>query len=436
MSSFRLAAMGDGLIGPLVHSTRDTNGNNRSYIDNRFINWLRVVLPGLRLTDDAVFGVPGETTVAVAARTQAVLDLDPLPDAVLISAGTEDCLATIRGVAPTADQTVGALEALATTFSAIGVTPIFVLPPPCALFSNGLFADRFVTIAATLRRMHEREKRIELMDATDLLMRPKSFGVEPEPRYVPAGADGRLSSLGALRLAQEVARQLRSMVPNSSIRRPPDRGVKALNANPLLTGSGGAITTKDVSGHCATRYRIDTHQLGGAKVRVEKHTDRKCVATQRLTFSGRYTTNWGFVRLSQDLDTKTVTGLAAGDVIEAICGFELGGQVENIAAVSLHTTPVWDNGFIGLHSSLYSGGPGVSEAHHGCLRTPQFVLPAAVRKIHVSLHVHLVPGENLTAGGQLDIRVIHVRKVEEKTMSAAKSNARKIDAPFQARSGV
>jgi hypothetical protein len=436
MSSFRLAAMGDGLIGPLVHSTRNTTGHHRSFIDNRFINWLRVLLPGLRLADDTVFGVPGETTVAVAARAQAVLDLDPLPDAVLISAGTEDCLATIRGVAPTADQTVGALEELATTFSDIGVTPIFVLPPPCALFTNGLFADRFVTIAATLRRLHEREKRIKLIDATHLLMKPNSFGIEPEPRYVSAGADGRLSSAGALRMAQEVARQLRSMVPGSSIRRPPGRGVKALNANPLLTGSGGAITSKDVTGRCATRYRIDTHQLGGAKVRVEKHTDRKRVAMQRLTFSGRYTTNWGFVRLSQEIDTKIVKGLAAGDVVEATCDFELGGQVENIAAVSLHTTPVWDNDFIGLHSSLYSGGPGVGEGHHGSLRTPRFVVPAAVRKMHVSLHVHLLPGENLTAGGQLDVRAIQVRKVETKAMAAAKSNARKLEAPLEARSGV
>ena len=118
MSFFRLAAIGDGLIGPLVHSTRDATGNDRSFVDNRFLNWLRVILPNAELAEDAVFGVPGETTVAVAKRVPAVLDLDPAPDAVLICAGTEDCLATIKGVAPTAEQTIEALEVLATTLCA------------------------------------------------------------------------------------------------------------------------------------------------------------------------------------------------------------------------------------------------------------------------------------------------------------------------------
>jgi hypothetical protein len=223
MNSFRLAAIGDGLIGPLVHAKRDPAGHNRSFVDNRFINWLRVLLPGVKLDDDAVFGVPGETTVAVAGRAQAVLDLDPVPDAVLISAGTEDCLATIRGVAPAADQTVGALEAMASKFSAVGITPIFVLPPPCQLFSNGLFADRFVAIAATLRRMHEREKRIELVDATGVLMRPSSFGIRlgerrwpaEQPRRAPLGARGRAST------ALDRSKHLRS--PHA---RPRRRGIK------------------------------------------------------------------------------------------------------------------------------------------------------------------------------------------------------------------
>jgi hypothetical protein len=431
MSSFRLAAMGDGLIGPLVHSARDVAGLNRSFVDNRFVNWLRVLLPGANLPERAVFGIPGQTTVAIAERAHEVLNLDPLPDAVLICAGMEDCLATIKGAAPAADQTVNALETLAATFSSNGVAPIFVLPPPCALFSNGLFADRFVAVAATLRRMHERNKRIELVDATRVLRRPNSFGIEPDLRYVTAGADGRLSSLGAFRLAQEVARHLKPMVPSAAVRRAAARGSsKALNANPLLTGLSGAMASKAVSGRCATQYRIDAHQLGGASVRADKHRDRKRGVSQRLSFSGHYTTPWGFVRLSQEMEAKTISSLAAGDIIEASCDFELGGRVENIASVSLHATPVWDNGFIGLHSSHYSGGPGVSEPHSGRLSTPQFALPAAVRKIHVSLHVHLVPGETRPVEGELYIRAIELRKVETKTTPVAKRISRAVSAPL------
>lgn len=84
MNSFQLAAMGDGLIGPLVHLKRGSVGLNRAFVDQRFVNWLRILLPGIGLPERAVFGVPGLTTGAIAKRTYEILNLDPLPDAVLI----------------------------------------------------------------------------------------------------------------------------------------------------------------------------------------------------------------------------------------------------------------------------------------------------------------------------------------------------------------
>ena len=76
-------------------------------------------------------------------------------------------------------------------------------------------------------------------------MRPGSFGIEPKACYVAASPDGRLSNLGAFRLAQAVARQLQSIIPKKSLRRPPARrGARALNANPDLAGSDGAIMNR------------------------------------------------------------------------------------------------------------------------------------------------------------------------------------------------
>ena len=437
MSSFRLAAIGDGLIGPLVLTGRGVTGRVRTFVDNRFLKWLRVILPGAELAEHAVFGTPGGTTVAVAKRAQAVLDLDPPPHAVLICAGLDDCLATIKGLAPRPEETVDALEALATKFVAARIMPIFVVPPPCVLFSNGLFADRYVAIAATLRRMHERKNGSGLVDPTGILMRRRSPGIEPDPRYVKAGSDGQLSSLGAFRVAQEVARQLRATFPQTSLR--PSlfpQGVEALNENPFLVGSRGRIATDAASGCCASGYYTKALHMGGSRIQAITSDARKGRVAQRLIFSGRYTTQWALVQLYQEIDADTVNDLVTGDIIEAICEFDLAGPVVNIAAVSLHATAVWDNDFIGLHSGQYVGGPGVSEAHGGYLRTPQFTLPAKLKKLHVSIHVNLLPGVNLTSGGQLDIRSIVVRKVEQKRPIVDQITNRKKEARLEARSCI
>ena len=167
--AFRLAAIGDGLIGPLSRSGRAEAGLERLFIENRFINWLNVILPGAEIPEKFVYGVPGETTVAVAKRVHAILELDPRPQAVLICVGTVDCMASIRGIAPKPEATVDALETTAAELLGAGIQPIFIIQPPCELFSNGLFADRFVFIAATLRRIAEQDTRIGLIDPTNAL---------------------------------------------------------------------------------------------------------------------------------------------------------------------------------------------------------------------------------------------------------------------------
>ena len=279
------------------------------------------------------------------------------------------------------------------------------------MFSNGLFADRFVAIAATLRRMHRHDPRIGLIDPTDVLMQKRAYGIEPDPAFVAGGSDGRLSSLGAFRLAQLVASYLQDELAVGVFRPVFDREASGtLNANPQLKGSSGVLATKAVTGRCAKAYRIDARQTGGALIQASV-LRRRYAGAQRVTLSGRYTTNWGFVQINQEIDRSEVERLEPGDVIEAFSDFELAGPVSNIAAVSLHATAVWTNDFVGLHSSRYVGGMGVPFSHKGRLRTPQFTLPTKLSKLHVSCQLHLVPGTDLKVGGWLDLRSVVLRKL-------------------------
>jgi hypothetical protein len=151
---------------------------------------------------------------------------------------------------------------------------------------------------------------------------------------------------------------------------------------------------------------MDAHQTGGATIASTVQG-----GSQRLSFSGRYSSQWGFVRLSQHIAGQVVDGLARGDEIEALCDFDLSGPVENIAAVSLHATAVWDSDFVGLHSSQYVGGPGLPEPHAGRLRTPSFKLPGRLKRLHLSMQVHLRPGTDLEARGKLELHTMALRRI-------------------------
>jgi hypothetical protein len=399
---FRLAVLGDGLIGPMLRAGRGPAGLERQFAAQCWPTWFNRIAPGLDIAQDRIIAVPNATTVLLAKHVPDILDLDPRPDAVLISAGMEDCLQSIKGIAPAMEEATDALEAIAAEMIAAGIEPIFVLPPPCALFSNGLFADRFVAITATLRHIAER-RRLRLVDATPALLKRRAHGLEPDERYVSAAADGTLSELGAFRMASEAAHVL-DAVPMAE----PEAldGDEALNGNPSLSGKRGVMLTKAVSGNCATGYSLDAYQTGGATIAAAVRA-----SGQRLMLSGRYSSQWGFVRLSQHVGGQVVDSLGRGDEIEASCDISLSGLVENIAAVSLHATAVWDNDFVGLHSSQYVGGPGVSEPYAGRLRTPSFKLPGKLKKLHVSLQVHLRPGADLDAHGSLDIHAMAVRRI-------------------------
>jgi hypothetical protein len=97
---------------------------------------------------------------------------------------------------------------------------------------------------------------------------------------------------------------------------------------------------------------------------------------------------------------------------------------------------VWAKDFVGLHSSRYVGGPGVTQPYGGRLRTPQFKLTARPVKLHVSCQVHLRPGADLTASGQLDLKAMVLRQVDAIAPVHREIVARDGSAESQVRSAV
>jgi hypothetical protein len=403
---YRLAAVGDGYVGPFLHAKRGASGLERWFVDGCFVNWLRVLMPEAELPERSVFGDPGTTTVALAKRLKEILALAPQPQAALICVGTEDCMASTRGGAPSPEASAGALAHFANELAAGGVRPIFIIPPPNIMFANGLFADRFIALAAILRRICRVDDRFALIDPTSALMKPRAFGVEPDPRFAKAVDPGRLTDLGAFRLAQDVAERLRVILPLP-------KGVRsignqaAVNANPYLNGRSGAIRCEAITGRCPTGYRIDSHGLGGARVKVS----RSAGDGRRLQFAGAYSTGWGFVRLSQEIGADTLDTFSPGDAIEARCDMRLEGSSASLAAVCLNVTAVWENDYVALCSGRYVGGPGLGEDYAGCLQTPAFTPPGRLKKLHVALQAHLAPAENTRIDASVDIGSVVLRKL-------------------------
>lgn len=412
----RFAAFGDDLIGPSeVMQTRD-GVVERYFPQDRFTSWVRVMAPWITLPEGKLFSLPGATSVKVAAGLGPVLGLAGEVDAVLICAGLHDCFAMMTGTAPPPAETIASFEVMAAKLLDAGMIPVFVVPPPCPQFANGLFADRYIAIAATLRRLARQDRRIGLIDVGRKLVGARAFGIEPDPRFASGDELGTLTPAGAFAFAQAAAKALAALAPRLFPGKAlpgtaPGTPSDALNPNPTLSGTGGTLSGEGVSGAGADGYTLASHGLTGMTLVAESGASPDVPAGQRLRFGGRATSSWGLVKLSQSLGADALAALAPGDMIEAECAFALQGPVETIASVSLQLTPVWQNGYCAHVSGHYAGDAGISEAHAGVLSVPAFTVKTPLAKLGVSLVVHLRPGTDVPVSGLLDVRRIAVRRV-------------------------
>ncbi len=390
----RIAVLGDDRIGPLSVSSREQGGLSLSFREDSFIVWLRALAPSILSPDELVIAVPGAAAARLAQRVNDVVSREERPDAVLICAGLEDCAAAIRGVAPDFSETAHALERMADFFLLNHVKPIFVIPPPSPLFANGLFAERYIALIATLRRISACISGVALIDPIPALLKPQAYGLEPDDRY--ATKDG-LTSVGAFRLARAVLQSLRELYPTHRVDdRAPDRDCAVLNDNPELRMPERAATA-GIAGPQPTAYAIDGVGTGGVAARATPFVSPGSVGV-RIALSGGYATSWGAIRLYQRAPDSATRQLRCGDLVGAFCDLACPGEAKNISSVSLHATLVRAHDFVGLHSAPCP----VAEAGSLLrLSTPVFAAPDDIQALHVSLHILLSPGVDRDAAGEI-----------------------------------
>jgi len=373
--SARLLVLDDGMLGaPMSGRT----GPDVAFRADSTLVWLGVALPDFDLARADHVECMGQSSVAVAQRLPELLARRPGPGLALIAIGRQDCLATMRGTAPTPTETVLAFEAIAGRLLALGICPVFVLPLPAREFRNGLFADRLLVIAATLRRLAREDGRILLADPTQALRACRARGIEPDEGLV--GEGGQPTMAGAARLAAIAAPVLAPVLPAGS--------------------------DADLVWH-ARGCSFDLHEILGLQVAVLCGDD-DC-GQVKLGLSGHYATDRGFVRIRQQIEPAPLTLLQPGDEIAASCDYDI-ADAPCLDGLTLHMTPVWAKGYAGVHS-LGQAGLGFGDGfRRGTLRTPRFRLPQRLERLHLSVSAYVRPGSDHAASGTLAFDTITLRK--------------------------
>lgn len=410
--AIKLLAIGDAVLEPPLYRRNDQGTPVAAYRGNSPLTWLRTILPQAELDDTSIFAVPGSTTAATAELVDKLPDISGGFDAVLVSIGLQDCFQTILGIAPSPEQTVASIEQIVNAAVSAQTRPILIVPPPCPQFSNGLFADRYLAISATLRRIARQRREVILVDATDRLKDPDAFGIEPAPDMASGDDHGRLSTKGATVLAEAIAE---AVIEAFGLDRSAYAGVAladdALNENPLLRGTKGSLNGAFAIGKVPDGYVLNSEHSGG--IRAFSGTGNTSGRPQscRLSAHGRYNSNYPFIRLDHPLAQERFSVIEPGDHIEALAEFTLGENRGSLAAIQLQLAPAWSKGFIGLRSVEFTGDLLIGESDHGVIRTPPFAIPAPLEKLFVSLVLFFKPGTDLEADAMIDVHSLVVRKV-------------------------
>ena len=411
----RFIAIGDALVEPCLYRRTDGNAKILSYRSNSVLTWLRSLAPQIDLDDAAIFSEPGETTVSLAERLPSILSEAGAVDAALVSVGLQDCFQQMESSALSPQASIAALQMIVDGLIDTGVRPFVLVPPPCPQFSNGLFADRYLAISASLRRMARQRPAMTLIDATDELKGANASGIEPEKGYTSDDAAGRLLPAGALRLARLAAASISAFYGfgAGAQARIAARADGAINSNPLLSGSSGHLESDASCGSVPEGYRLDAINGGGIRAFGATSAAHAEISSYTLTLHGRYASAWPFIRVTCDLTVEELAGFETGDIIEAFAEYEIVANRKNLAFVAFQLTPVWRTGFIGLASGEFDGAPLVDGLRHAIARTPKFTVQAPLDRLSLSFIIYFTPGDDLYADATLVLRSVVVRKATQ-----------------------
>ncbi|MGX5734067.1 hypothetical protein [Bosea thiooxidans] len=389
----RAFAIGDALLSPPLYSPQTEASSIVSYHSASTLTWLRTLLPGLALADSDIAGHAQTNTVRLAAGIAEIAAARAGYELALISVGSVDCEETTRGVAPAPATGVTAIEHIVGTLLRAAIRPVLLLPPPHPLFANGLFADRFISISATLRRLARQFPEIVLVDPTAKLKRRDGFGIEPQPELVEADGSGRPTIAGAFVLAELIADRLVAALPACDLAQP---GVP--DGIPLLAPAAGGTAGEPPEG-----FSLETEHAGGIAARLRPAVAPDGRPGLRIEAGGRYASPWPFLRINRDLPPSRLEGLGAGSEITASAEIAIAHAAQGLASVSLQLTPVWRDGYVGASSSEFYGQRQIGSGRIRLLRTPTVRLPGPLQRLTLSLMLHFLPGTERIADGAVDV---------------------------------
>lgn len=390
----RAFAVGDALVSPPAYKQQTKSTSVLGYHSSSMLTWLRTMLPGLELEDQDIIGQAGTNTARLAAGIEEVVAARADYDLALVSVGLADSEETTRGVAPSSTEGVAAIERIVATLLRAAIKPVLLLPPPHPLFANGLFADRFIGVSATMRRLARQYPQIILVDPTNRIKRPDGFGIEPQPDLADTG--GKLTIAGAFALAELVADALLAALPEAGLASSRDSGGEALL--PIARGMRSGLLPSGCS--------LDASKAGGLVAKAMRSEQ----GGLRIKASGFYSSQWPLVRLHRTLPPSVFEGLVKGSEIGAEAEIRIRPTTQGLASVALQLTPVWQNDYIGLSSSEFFGRAQIGTGRIKLLRTPRFHLPGPLQRLSVSLLMHFLPGADLIADADVDVLSIALKR--------------------------
>ncbi len=402
-SPLRAFAIGDAFLAPPRYDARSATTPIVSYQSASTSGCLRAILPGLALEDADIAGRATMNTVSLAAEIDAIAAAHSGHDLALVSVGLVDCEQTIRGVAPEHQASVAALERIVGALLHAGIRPVMLLPPPHPLFANGLFAERFICVSATLRRLARQFPELILVDPTETMKQPGGFGIDPRPDFVDADQGGKLTVAATFVLAELIADALIAAFPAADL-----AGRRELEGEALLSFEQRASSDVPAGGVPAGFVLDETHAGG---IAADAAVLLGEVPRLRVRASGTYSSQWPFLRLHRALQPSLIESFAKGSPIAAEAAIGIDSAARGLASVSLQLTPVWETGYVGLSSSEFHGQLQIGSGRIRQLRTPVFLLPGPLKALSVSLMMHFLPGTERTAEAVIDVMAIHLAGV-------------------------
>ncbi len=368
--------------------------NSVQFQNHGYVAWVNALSPGIQITANGIQAMPGETTVQMMGRLQAVRSSDA--KVLVVLAGTNDVLLAVNP-----ETTKANLRSMINAGKEAGMRVILLTILP--QFNPPAYHDIVEDFRNNVNGWIRAQTDVTIVDAESDLKTSNWY------------EDGRhLTPAGALVLGRKVSEVINRWVPACL----PGSGTAAewsvaANANPFLAGSRG--TTPGASGAVADHWQLSGSQAGGALVVGSKETVGNA-EQQVITVSGLYT---GAARRVSFLnDAATPIALAAGNMAEGVAEVEIPLAPIGIKAIYLKVTANNSD-----YSTILAEGvsmfntstlPMVIPAGYYLLRTPAMTVGHGGAVAFLTTQI-VIEFENTTAAAAvsalLKIRSVGIRRL-------------------------